>query len=91
MLVINFCVFGIIGVAIWAIQMMWIPFFAAGVINGIAHFVGYRNFKTPDASRNISPIGILIGGESCIIITTPTPQVRNYPANGTNLISVGYT
>jgi len=63
MLVINFCLFGIIGVAIWAIQMMWIPFFAAGVINGIAHFVGYRNFKTPDASRNISPIGILIGGE----------------------------
>ena len=44
-------------------QMMWIPFFAAGVINGIGHFVGYRNFKTPDASRNIFPIGILIGGE----------------------------
>ena len=63
MLVINFCLFGIIGVAIWAIQMMWIPFFAAGVINGIGHFVGYRNFKTPDASRNIFPIGILIGGE----------------------------
>ena len=63
MLVINFCLFGIIGVAIWAIQMMWIPFFAAGVINGIGHFVGYRNFKTPDASRNIFPLGILIGGE----------------------------
>ena len=63
MLVIDFCLFGIIGVAIWAIQMMWIPFFAAGVINGIGHFVGYRNFKTPDASRNIFPLGILIGGE----------------------------
>ena len=63
MLVINFCLFGIIGVAVWAIQMMWIPFFAAGVINGIGHFVGYRNFKTPDASRNIFPLGILIGGE----------------------------
>ena len=63
MLFINFFLFGIIGVAVWAVQMMWIPFFAAGVINGIAHFVGYRNFKTPDSSRNIFPIGILIGGE----------------------------
>ncbi len=63
MLIIDFLMFGLIGVGVWAIQMMWIPFFAAGVINGIGHFVGYRNFKTPDHSRNIFPLGILIGGE----------------------------
>jgi stearoyl-CoA desaturase (delta-9 desaturase) len=63
MLIIDFILFGTIGIAVWAIQMMWIPFFAAGVINGIGHFFGYRNFKTPDQSRNIIPIGILIGGE----------------------------
>jgi stearoyl-CoA desaturase (delta-9 desaturase) len=50
-------------VAIWAIQMVWIPFWAAGVINGIGHYWGYRNFESPDAATNISPWGILIGGE----------------------------
>jgi stearoyl-CoA desaturase (delta-9 desaturase) len=49
--------------AIWGVQMMWIPFLAAGVINGIGHFWGYRNFDAPDASTNIVPWGILIGGE----------------------------
>lgn len=63
MLILDFCLFGVIGIGVWAIQMMWIPFFAAGVINGVGHFVGYRNFKTPDESRNIFPWGILIGGE----------------------------
>jgi len=63
MLGINIALFGVIGIAIWAIQMIWIPFWAAGVINGVAHFVGYRNFECSDASRNIFPIGILIGGE----------------------------
>jgi stearoyl-CoA desaturase (delta-9 desaturase) len=63
MLILDFIFFGVIGVGIWAIQMMWIPFFAAGVINGIGHYVGYRSFKTPDESRNIFPLGILIGGE----------------------------
>ena len=63
MLIIDFCLFGVIGIGVWAIQMMWIPFFAAGVINGLGHFVGYRNFKTPDESKNIFPWGILIGGE----------------------------
>ncbi len=63
MLITDFLLFGVTGVAIWTIQMMWIPFFAAGVINGIGHYIGYRNFKTPDESRNIIPIGILIGGE----------------------------
>ena len=48
---------------IWAIQMLWIPFFAAGVINGVGHFWGYRNFECPDAARNLVPWGILIGGE----------------------------
>jgi len=63
MLIANLFLFGIPGITIWAVQMMWIPFFAAGVINGVAHYVGYRNFEVPDESRNISPIGLLIGGE----------------------------
>ena len=63
MLVINFVLFGFIGITIWAIQMMWIPIFAAGIINGVGHFWGYRNFQADDASRNILPWGILIGGE----------------------------
>jgi stearoyl-CoA desaturase (delta-9 desaturase) len=63
MLVADILMFGIPGVAIWAIQMMWIPFFAAGVVNGVGHFWGYRNFECPDAARNISPIGLIMGGE----------------------------
>ena len=63
MLVINFVLFGFIGITIWAVQMVWIPFFAAGVINGIGHYWGYRNFQPEDASANIVPWGILIGGE----------------------------
>ena len=51
------------GVAAWAIQMAWIPFWAAGVVNGLGHWWGYRNFESPDASSNISPWGIVIGGE----------------------------
>ena len=63
MLAASFVLFGFIGITIWAVQMMWIPFLAAGVINGIGHFWGYRNFQPGDASRNIVPWGILIGGE----------------------------
>ncbi len=63
MLVIDVVLFGIPGIAAWAIQMIWIPFFAAGVINGVGHFWGYRNFQSPDAATNIVPWGILIGGE----------------------------
>lgn len=63
MLVINLVLFGGAGLAIWAVQMAWIPFFAAGVINGIGHYWGYRNFENEDASTNIVPWGILIGGE----------------------------
>ncbi|MBT0963541.1 DesA family fatty acid desaturase [Denitromonas iodatirespirans] len=63
MLVIDLVLFGAIGLTIWAVQMIWIPFFAAGVINGVGHFWGYRNFDCADASRNLLPWGILIGGE----------------------------
>jgi len=59
----DLVLFGAAGLAIWAVQMMWIPFFAAGVINGIGHYWGYRNYDAPDASTNISPWGVLIGGE----------------------------
>jgi len=62
-LAVNLFLLGIPGVTVWAIQMAWIPFFAAGVINGVGHYVGYRNFECPDASNNILPWGILIGGE----------------------------
>jgi stearoyl-CoA desaturase (Delta-9 desaturase) len=61
--VVNFMLFGFVGIAIWAVQMAWIPFLAAGVINGIGHYWGYRNFQPEDASTNIVPWGILIGGE----------------------------
>ncbi|SET32358.1 stearoyl-CoA desaturase (delta-9 desaturase) [Nitrosomonas marina] len=63
MLIINVILFGPIGLTIWAVQMMWTPLFAAGVINGVGHYWGYRNFQAEDASRNIVPWGILIGGE----------------------------
>jgi stearoyl-CoA desaturase (delta-9 desaturase) len=63
LLVLFFVLFGIQGIAAWAVQMIWIPFFAAGVINGVGHYWGYRNFQSPDAATNISPWGILIGGE----------------------------
>lgn len=64
MLAIDVALFGALpGVLIWGVQMVWIPFWAAGVINGIGHFWGYRNFDCADASRNIVPWGILIGGE----------------------------
>lgn len=63
MLVIDLIAFGPIGLTIWAVQMVWIPFWAAGVVNGLAHYWGYRNYDCSDASRNILPWGILIGGE----------------------------
>ena len=63
MLMINLMLFGPLGATIWAIQMAWIPVTAAGVINGIGHYWGYRTFPCPDASRNIVPWGIVIGGE----------------------------
>ncbi len=62
-LAIDLALFGFIGLTVFAIQMLWIPVLAAGVINGIGHYCGYRHFDSPDASRNIFPWGILIGGE----------------------------
>ena len=63
MLFIDLILFGVPGISIWAIQMMWIPLFAAGVINGIGHHWGYRNFECPDAATNIIPWGFWVGGE----------------------------
>jgi stearoyl-CoA desaturase (delta-9 desaturase) len=63
MLVINVALFGVIGLSVWAVQMAWIPITAAGIINGAGHYWGYRNFEAPDASTNVSPWGIIIGGE----------------------------
>ncbi len=63
MLAIDVALFGPLGLTIWAVQMLWIPFFAAGVINGVGHYWGYRNYTCEDASTNIVPWGILIGGE----------------------------
>ena len=63
MLITDLLLFGPIGLTIWAVQMIWIPFFAAGVINGIGHYWGYRNYEAQDASTNIVPWGIIIGGE----------------------------
>jgi stearoyl-CoA desaturase (delta-9 desaturase) len=63
MLVIDLVLFGPWGFLVWGVQMVWIPFWAAGMINGLAHWWGYRNGDTNDHSRNISPIGIIVGGE----------------------------
>jgi stearoyl-CoA desaturase (Delta-9 desaturase) len=63
MMIIDLAFFGAAGLAVWAVQMAWIPVTAAGIINGIGHYWGYRNFEAPDASTNISPWGIMIGGE----------------------------
>jgi len=63
MMIINLALFGAAGLAVWAVQMAWIPVTAAGIVNGIGHYWGYRNFEAPDASTNISPWGIMIGGE----------------------------
>lgn len=63
MLLVDLVLFGFAGLAIWIVQMAWIPFWAAGVINGVGHYWGYRNFETDDTSTNIVPWGILIGGE----------------------------
>jgi len=59
----NIILFGVVGIIIWSIQMMWTPIFAAGGINGAGHYWGYRNFNTNDDSTNLGPVGIIIGGE----------------------------
>ena len=75
MMVIDLVLFGPIGFIVWGVQMLWIPFWAAGVINGLAHWVGYRNTDTKDTSRNLVPWGIVIGGEELH---------NNHHANGTS-------
>ena len=63
MMILDLFLFGAAGLAVWAVQMAWTPVTAAGIINGAAHYWGYRNFEAPDASTNISPWGIIIAGE----------------------------
>ena len=63
LLILNLCLFGLWGWLIWGIQMIWIPFWAAGVVNGLGHWIGYRNNETKDSSHNLVPWGIVIGGE----------------------------
>lgn len=63
MFILDVVLFGAYGISIWALQMAWIPFWAAGIVNGVAHYWGYRNFECQDASRNLTPIGFFIGGE----------------------------
>ena len=63
MLIIDVMLFGVIGLTVWAVQMLWIPITAAGNINGIGHFWGYRNYDCNDAATNVFPWGIIIGGE----------------------------
>lgn len=63
MAVIDVLLFGWAGLIIYAVQMVWIPFWAAGVVNGVGHYWGYRSFETADASRNILPFGVIMGGE----------------------------
>ncbi|CAB4129220.1 OLE1 Fatty-acid desaturase [uncultured Caudovirales phage] len=75
MLFIDCALFGVAGLLVWGIQMIWIPFWAAGVVNGLAHWWGYRNADTKDTSRNLVPWGIVIGGEELH---------NNHHANGTS-------
>jgi stearoyl-CoA desaturase (delta-9 desaturase) len=63
LLLVHFALFGFMGIALWAIQMAWIPFWAAGVVNGLGHWWGYRNFESADTSTNLTPWGVWIGGE----------------------------
>jgi stearoyl-CoA desaturase (delta-9 desaturase) len=63
LLFLSFALFGFKGIAVWAIQMAWIPFWAAGVVNGLGHWWGYRNFETTDTATNLTPWGVWIGGE----------------------------
>ena len=63
LLLVDLALFGLPGLLVYLVQILWIPFWAAGVVNGVGHYFGYRNFETRDASRNILPLGLLIGGE----------------------------
>jgi stearoyl-CoA desaturase (delta-9 desaturase) len=91
MLIVDVALFGPIGMTIWAVQMMWIPITAAGVVNGIGHYWGYRNFSCEDASRNIIPWGILIGGEELHNNHHAYVTSRSFPRNGMSSIWAGCT
>ena len=92
MLVIDVVLFGPIGITVWAVQMLWQPVFAAGVINGIGHWWGYRNYETQDVSTNIVPWGILIGGvRSSTTTTTRSPAPRSCRASRGSSTSDGRT
>ena len=80
MLGADLVLFGAAGIAVWAVQMIWIPLFAAGVINGIGHYWGYRNYDSPDAATNISPWGILIGGEELLRLRLPASEQQRFAA-----------
>jgi stearoyl-CoA desaturase (Delta-9 desaturase) len=90
MLVINVLLFGPLGLTIWAVQMAWIPIWAAGVVNGLGHYIGYRNYDCNDAATNLVPWGIIIGGEELHNNTRsqPRPSCRR---SGTSSTSAGCT
>ena len=75
MAVIDLALFGVLGMTVWAVQMMWIPVWAAGVVNGLGHAIGYRNFECRDAATNLSPWGIIIGGEELHNNHTHLPEL----------------
>jgi stearoyl-CoA desaturase (delta-9 desaturase) len=91
MMIINLYLFGALGLSVWAVQMMWTPIMAAGIINGAGHYWGYRNFEAADASTNISPWGILIAAKSCTTTTTPTRLRPSSRSSLTSSTSVGCT
>ncbi len=89
MLFIDFALFGAVGVVIWALQMIWIPFWAAGFVNGIGHWWGYRNFESADTSTNVSPGGFWIAAKSCTTIITRSRARRSSRCASGNSISAG--
>jgi len=91
MLILDVALFGALGLAVWALQMVWIPFWAAGVINGIGHYWGYRNFEATDASTNVFPWGIIVGARNCTTTTTPTPRRPSSRSSPTSSTSAGIT
>jgi stearoyl-CoA desaturase (delta-9 desaturase) len=89
MLVLDLLLFGVYGITIWAVQMLWIPVWAAGVINGVGHWFGYRNYESRDASTNIVPWGILIGGEELHNNHHAFPSSARLPPSGGSSTSAG--
>jgi stearoyl-CoA desaturase (delta-9 desaturase) len=81
MLAVDLYLFGfLVGPIVWGVQMIWIPFWAAGIINGVGHALGYRNFEVKDESRNISPIAIWLGGEELHNNHHADPQSAKFKA-----------